>query len=192
MVPCFSSSLVKRFRSTVGKLLFASLGLFVDFDLLAPHVLLDFLNFLNDLLSDADLLLNHRPLLDHHLFLHDGYHYLVFLDPRARSLSLSRDGFPLDGDTLHRYLNALLGHHDRLVIGPHALAHPHSPDLALAGSDPELLLRTPHPKLFSHEVATGLGYALSVVLSSADLARLGRDRWQAADSLARACALSLR
>src|SRR5919202_5477131 len=80
IVPCFSISLEKCSSGTVVNLPFAALSLVVDLDLLAPHILLDFLDFLHNLLSNADLFFNHRSLLDHHLFLHDGHHYLVFLD----------------------------------------------------------------------------------------------------------------
>src|SRR5215211_2241932 len=162
------------------------LGLVFHVDLFPPDVLLDDLCVLDDLFADADLLLDHRSLLDLHLFLDHGHHYLVFPDLRPSGLPLGRgDCLPLDGDTLHRYFHTLLCNRNPLAIGPHALAHPYGTSLALAGLDPELLLRASHPKLFFVLEDTRLGYALPVVLASADPTCLGRD------SRARASALPL-
>src|SRR5215211_9311736 len=124
------------------------LGLVFYVDLLPPDVLLDDLGVLDDLFADADLLLDHRSLLDHHLFLDHGHHYLVFPDLRLDGLALGREGLILNRDALHRYFHTLLCNRNPLAIGPHAFAHPYGTSLALAGLDPELLLRASHPKLF--------------------------------------------
>ncbi len=125
-----------------------SLGPLVYVDLLATDILLDYLGILEDLFTDADLLLDDRSLLDHDLFLDHGHHYLVFFpDLRFSGPLLGGDGLPLNRDVLHGDLHALLGNHDLLVIGYDALAHPHGPDLAFAGSDLEFLLDAPHPEL---------------------------------------------
>src|SRR5215217_5294311 len=95
-----------------------ALGLVVYLDLLSADVLLYYLRILDNLLADADLLPDHGPLLDDHLFLDDRHHYLLFFffffsDLRACA-------FPLDyGDALDGYLHALLGHDDALPVGTH-------------------------------------------------------------------------
>src|SRR5215211_3533994 len=132
----------------------APLGRIVDIDLLAPYVLLDRLGVLNYVLADPYLLLGHRPLLHHDLFLGNGDAYLVVSDLGLGSLAHYRNA--LDGDLLvaGRYLHAL-------AVGAHALTDVEGAGLALSCSGPELLLGPLDPELvLVVQVAAGLGDAL--------------------------------
>src|ERR687889_1046539 len=55
----------------------AALGGVLDFDLFAPHVLLDCLGVLHNVLAEADLFLGHGALVNHDLFLGDRHGHLV-------------------------------------------------------------------------------------------------------------------
>src|SRR4051794_34272438 len=100
----------------------ASLGLVVDIDLLLAHVPLDDLLVLGNLLAQADLLLDHRPLLHDDLFFQERHDELVFANLGFGGLL-----------ALHAHLFSPHGHSDPLALGAHPFANPHRPGLALAG-----------------------------------------------------------
>src|SRR5215216_5247884 len=118
----------------------AALGVVLDFDLFAPHVLLDCLGVLHHVLAEANLFLDHGALVDHDLFLGDGHRHLVLAD-----LGFGRLAF--DGHPLYRYFLVLGRDLDLLAVSPYALADLHGTGLTLAGTGPELLLRALHPEL---------------------------------------------
>src|SRR3712207_3609785 len=125
--------LAPRFRRRdSARLSVASGGLVLDLDLLSAHVLLDRLRILDDLFAEADLLLNHRPLLDHNLLLRDRHSHLTLA-------SLGPGGLGLHRHAVHVPLLAPGGHRHPVPVGAHALAHPHAAGIALTGADPELL-----------------------------------------------------
>src|SRR5215218_6012495 len=139
----------------------------LDFDLFAPHVLLDCLGVLHHVLAEADLFLGHGALVDHDLFLGDGHGHLVLADLGFGRLAFN--GHPLD-----RYFLVLGRNLDLLAVSPHALADLHGTGLTLAGTGPELLLRALHPELvLVLEVASRLAEAFLVAVVLAELASLG-------------------
>src|SRR5215217_790397 len=145
----------------------AALGVVLDFDLFAPHVLLDCLGVLHHVLAEADLFLGHGALVDHDLFLGDGHGHLVLADLGFGRLAFN--GHPLD-----RYFLVLGRNLDLLAVSPHALADLHGTGLTLAGTGPELLLRALHPELvLVLEVASRLAEAFLVAVVLAELASLG-------------------
>src|ERR687895_1482899 len=145
----------------------AALGGVFDFDLFAPHVLLDCLGVLHHVLAEANLFLGHGALVDHDLFLGDGHGHLVLTDLGFGRLAF--DGHPLD-----RYFLVLGRDLDLLAVGPYALADLHGAGLTLAGPGPELLLRALHPELvLVLEVAPGLAEAFLVAVVLAELTCLG-------------------
>src|SRR5215212_10243966 len=145
----------------------AAFGGILDVDLFAPHVLLDDLGVLHNVLADANLFLGHGALVDHDLFLGDrhGYFALAYL-------GLGR--LALDWNPLDAYFLVLGGYLDALAVGPHPLADLHGAGLTLSGAGPELLLTPLHPELvLVFEVAPRLAYAFLVAVVLAELAGLG-------------------
>src|ERR671920_2082004 len=93
--PCTPRSSV---ATDLSRVLDAStLGLVLDFYLLAPYVFLDDLRVLYNVLADAHLFLDHRALAYNDLFLGHRHHNLVLTD-------LGLLGLAFYGHPLHAYL----------------------------------------------------------------------------------------
>src|SRR5215216_3542208 len=136
-------------------------------DLFLADIFLDDLLILDDVLTDPQLLLDHRPLLGYDFFLDHWNADLVVADLCSGALLVHR--YPLDADLL-----MLCGHPHLLAISAYALAHVQGPSLALSGAGLELLLASLHPKLvLVLEVVAGLVETLLLAAVAAELASLG-------------------
>src|SRR5215218_4717050 len=155
-------------RSLAGFLEASTLGLVLDFYLLAPYVLLDRLGVFDHVLAHADLFLDYRALAHDDLFLGYRDHDLVVAD-------LGFGGLSLYGHPLHTYFLVAGGNLYLLAVGAHALTDLKLTGLALAGTCGELFLAPLHPELVlvGQIVATALVYALVVGGVLAELAGLG-------------------
>src|SRR5215210_7464952 len=148
-----------------GLLPSAPLGVVLYIHLFAPHVLLDDLPLVDDVLADADLLFYHWLFLDHDLVLDYWYGYL--LGPYLGLGRPAADRHPLDADLLAtgRHLYAL-------TVGADALADVDATYLALAGPRKQFFFATLDPELILvFEVAPGLAETFLVTVVLAELAR---------------------
>src|SRR5215204_3983133 len=146
----------------------APLGFILYLDLLAPHVLLDYLRVFHNVLADSHLFLDHRALVHNDLFLGHGHHDLVLTDLGLRGLAFY-------GHPLHAYL--LVAGRDLYVLAvcTNTLTDLQLTGLALAGACGELFLCPLHPALVLvfEVIATALVYTLIIGSVLAELASLG-------------------
>jgi hypothetical protein len=120
----------------------APLGLVLYIDLLPPDVLLDDFLILDDVLTDSDLSLGHRTLLDHDFFLGDRHPYLIVAYLTLGSLTALLDGHPLDTNFL-----TALWHPHLLAVGAYALTNVDVASFAFAGAGLKLFFSPLHPDI---------------------------------------------